>query len=60
MKHRLFIERVVIALALIGLALLLWNLRGLFLLVFGAVLVSVVSWIQNGLMIADEPRSRRR
>jgi predicted PurR-regulated permease PerM len=41
-NHRLFIERLVIAIAVIGTALLLWNLRGLFLLVFGAVLVSVI------------------
>ena len=40
--HRIFIERLVIALAVIGVALLLWNLRGLFLLLFGAVLVSVI------------------
>lgn len=37
-----FIERLVIAVIVIGVALLLWNLRGLFLLVFGAVLVSVI------------------
>ena len=41
-SHRLFVERLVIALAVIGLALLLWNLRGLLLLVFGSVLVAVV------------------
>ncbi|MGZ8310838.1 MAG: AI-2E family transporter [Allosphingosinicella sp.] len=41
-NHRIFIERLVIALIVIGIALLLWNLRGLFLLVFGAVLVSVI------------------
>ena len=40
--HRLFIERMIIALALIGLALLLWNLRGLFMLVCGALLVAVI------------------
>ena len=39
----MFIERLVIALAIVSaIALLLWNLRGLFLLVFGAVLVSVI------------------
>lgn len=37
-----FIERLVVAVIVIGVALLLWNLRGLFLLVFGAVLVSVI------------------
>lgn len=41
-SHRIFIERLVIAVIVIGIALLLWNLRGLFLLVFGAVLVSVI------------------
>lgn len=41
-SHRIFIERLVIALIVIGLALLLWNLRGLFMLVFGSVLVSVI------------------
>ena len=40
--HRLFIERVLIALAILGLALLLWALRGLLILVFGAVLVAVI------------------
>jgi predicted PurR-regulated permease PerM len=40
--HRIFIERLVIALIVIGIALLLWNLRGLFMLVFGAVLVAVI------------------
>ena len=42
MSHRVYIERLVIALGVIGLAILLWNLRGLVLLIFGAVLVSVV------------------
>jgi predicted PurR-regulated permease PerM len=41
-SHRIFIERLVIAIAVIGVALLLWHLRGLFMLVFGAVLVSVI------------------
>jgi predicted PurR-regulated permease PerM len=41
-SHRIFIERLVIALIVIGIALLLWNLRGLFMLVFGAVLVAVI------------------
>ena len=52
-SHRLFIERVVIALALVAVALLLWNLRGLFLLVFGSVLVSVI------LGLIAEPIRRR-
>ena len=41
-SHRIFIERLVIALIIVGIALLLWNLRDLFLLVFGSVLVSVI------------------
>lgn len=41
-SHRIFIERLVIALIVVGIALLLWNLRDLFLLMFGAVLVSVI------------------
>jgi predicted PurR-regulated permease PerM len=41
-SHRIFIERLVIAVIVIGIALLLWNLRGLFMLLFGAVLVSVI------------------
>jgi predicted PurR-regulated permease PerM len=40
--HRIFIERLVIAVIVVGIALLLWNLRDLFMLVFGAVLVSVI------------------
>ena len=39
---RQYIGRVVITLALIGLALLLWQLRGILILVFGAVLVGVI------------------
>jgi len=41
-SHRVFIERLVIALAVIGVALLLWHLRDLFLLIFGAALVAVI------------------
>ena len=41
-SHRVFIERLVIAVIVIGIALLLWNLRTLFMLVFGAVLVAVI------------------
>ncbi len=41
-SHRIFIERLVIGLVVVGVALLLWNLRGLLLLVFGAILVSVI------------------
>lgn len=40
--HRRFIERLLIALAIVAVALLLWRLRGLLILVFGAVLVAVV------------------
>jgi predicted PurR-regulated permease PerM len=42
MGHRLFIERLVIAIAIFGLAFLFWALRGLLILVFGAVLVAVI------------------
>jgi predicted PurR-regulated permease PerM len=41
-SHRIFIERLVIALIVVGIALLLWTLRGLFILAFGAVLVAVI------------------
>jgi predicted PurR-regulated permease PerM len=41
-SHRIFIQRLVIAVAILGLALLLWSLRGLLILVFGAVLVAVI------------------
>ena len=51
--HRIFIERLVIAVIVIGIALLLWNLRGLFLLVFGAALVAVI------LNIVAEPIRQR-
>jgi len=39
---RQFVQRLVIALIVIGLALLLWQLRGLLILVFGSVLVGVI------------------
>ena len=42
MSHRIFIERLVIAIAILALAMLLWSLRGLLILVFGAVLVAVI------------------
>jgi predicted PurR-regulated permease PerM len=41
-SHRVFIERLIIAVIVFGVTLLLWNLRGLLLLVFGAILVSVI------------------
>ena len=41
-SHRVFIERVLIVLAVGGLALLIWSLRGLLILVFGAVLFAVI------------------
>jgi len=41
-NHRVFIERLVIALGVVALALLLWSLRGLFMLVFAAVLVAFI------------------
>ncbi len=40
--HRIFIERLVIAVIVVAIALLLWNLRALFMLAFGAVLVAVI------------------
>lgn len=40
--HRIFIERLLIALAILGLAMLLWQLRHLLILVFGAVLFAVI------------------
>jgi len=40
--HRIFIERLVIAVIVVGIALLLWNLRALFMLAFGAVLIAVI------------------
>jgi len=42
MSHRVFIERLVIGIAIVGLAALLWALRSLVILVFGAVLVAVI------------------
>ncbi|HEX9932094.1 MAG TPA: AI-2E family transporter [Allosphingosinicella sp.] len=54
-SHRVFIERLVIAIAILGLALLLWALRGLLILVFGAVLVAVILSL-----IAHPLRSRLR
>lgn len=50
LSHRAFIERLVIAIAVIGLALLLYSLRGVLILVFGAALVAVIlSLIANPL-----------
>jgi predicted PurR-regulated permease PerM len=42
LSHRRFAERVLIVLAILGVALLLWALRGLVILIFGAVLVAVI------------------
>lgn len=42
MNHRVYVERLVIALLVIGLALLLWQLRDLLILIFGSVLVAVI------------------
>ncbi len=42
MPHRAYVERLLITLLIGGVALLLWNLRGLLLLVFGSVLVAVI------------------
>jgi predicted PurR-regulated permease PerM len=55
MSHRVFIERLAIAIAVIGLALLLWALRGVLILVFGAVLVAVILSL-----VAQPLRSRLR
>lgn len=41
-SHRLFIERLLIALVILGLAMLLWQLRHLLILVFGAILFAVI------------------
>jgi predicted PurR-regulated permease PerM len=54
-SHRVFIERLVIAVLVIGIALVLWALRGLFLLAFGAVLVAVILGL-----IATPLRTRAR
>lgn len=42
LSHRQFIERLIIGLVILGLALLFWQLRGLLILLFGAVLVAVI------------------
>ncbi len=42
MSHRIFIERLIIAILITGFALLLWQVRGIVMLVFGAVLVAVI------------------
>ena len=41
-SHRVFIERLVIAIAILAVALFVWTLRELLILVFGAVLVAVI------------------
>lgn len=41
-SHRTYVERLVITIAVAAIALLLWRLRDLMLLLFGAVLVSVI------------------
>lgn len=41
-RHRDFIERLLIAIAIVALVLLAWQLRGLLLLAFGAALVAVI------------------
>ena len=42
LSHRRFAEMVIIAIAIVGLALLLWTLRSVLILVFGAVLFAVI------------------
>lgn len=54
-NHRVFIERLVIAVLVVGIALLLWNLRALVMLAFGAALVA---FILN--LIASPIRERLR
>jgi predicted PurR-regulated permease PerM len=41
-SHRIFIERLVIAIAILAVAAFVWTLRELLILVFGAVLVAVI------------------
>ena len=41
-SHRVFIERLVIAIAIVAVALVIWRLRDLLLLAFGSVLVAVI------------------
>ena len=48
--HRTFIERVLIVVAVGGLALLLWALRSLVILIFGAVLFAVILRILTNLL----------
>lgn len=42
MSHRVYIERLIITVVIFALALLFWQLRHIFILVFGAVLVGVI------------------
>ena len=42
MSHRIFVERLLIALVIVGLALLLWQLRSLLILLFGSILFAVI------------------
>jgi predicted PurR-regulated permease PerM len=42
LTHRQFAERVIIALAIVALAMLLWQLRALLILVFGAAMFAVI------------------
>jgi predicted PurR-regulated permease PerM len=42
LSHRQFVERLVVAIVVLGLVALLWQLRGLLILVFGAVLAAVI------------------
>jgi predicted PurR-regulated permease PerM len=50
LTHRRFAERIIIALAILALAFLMWSLRGLLILLFGAVLFAVIlRIIANGL-----------
>lgn len=42
MSHRIFVERLLIALVILMLAWLMWQLRGLLIMIFGAVLFAVI------------------
>lgn len=58
LSHRQFAERVIIGLAILGLALLLWSLRGLIILIFGAMLFAVIlrtiaNPLRDGLHVPD-------
>lgn len=55
MNHRIYIERLLITIGIVALALLLWQLRDLLLLVFGAVLVAVIFAATARLIVRHTP-----